>query len=83
MQKTIKLSSETALQVCASLGALLRNKSVPTKDKDNLFKMIEGIKQFMTKEHFEQYVKAMKYVEQNPDLLQSMSDILKKDFENS
>lgn len=83
MQKTIKLSSETALQVCASLGALLRNKNVPTKDKDNLFKMIEGIKQFMTKEHFDQYVKAMKYVEQNPDLLQSMSDILKKDFENS
>jgi len=80
MQKTIKLSSDTALKICCALGTLLRDKDTPKNDKDNIFKMIEGIKQFMTREDFDEYVKTMELVEKNQGFITNLTGKLSNLF---
>jgi hypothetical protein len=83
MKAEIKLSSPTALQICTALGMLLRSNEIPKADKDNIFKMFEGIKQFTTKEDFDKYVRTMKYIDNNKHLIGALSELLNTDFDNT
>lgn len=80
MEKEIKLTSETALRVCVPLGIILRDKSVPKEDRDCVFGMIEGIKQFMNKEDFDNYCKSMKFIEEQQANIDKLAGQIQQDF---